>query len=747
MITLDDAQTRSGHASHACATEVFIDLTTTAHAIGRSAGSTRVEWQLAQHVAAQEAAAAAAGTQRETAIRFVAWSSDEAAFIELSPETLKTLRDDCALAPGAPRGTRLASAEFTPAAGRRRILLVTGAGWLSNAQYLHELRALRTRLRAELHAVIHDVTHLMFPHWFPEAEAARIGANLIAMMTSADALMVYSDATAADIETVAARLRVDRAPVRRIALGADLPTASSASAVAPITAMPFSHLLGNRPFVLYVSTITFRKNHDFIYQVWRRLAAERGDELPVLLLVGRVSPDQEVLADRIRRDAAVGDHVRILSGVTDDQLASLYTHCAFTVYPSLYEGWGLPVAESLRYGKVCVTSNAASLPESSGGAAPLLDPLDHAAWCAEIRRLVLDPRALADAEARIKAEYRPVSWADAADRVRAAIAIPASARDLIPHIGDSAANEVAWRIAASEGLMPGEDSEDGGTLRATGDRAHLGLLLDGTPPPGVRVSMSLQPLIASESHVEISLSGHLADACPLAAETAQTPRTAAAWRGILNTRGLLDLDFRVTPALSPGATRADRAPFLLKDLRIERLTAEEAAALEDQQHVRWAAGEIVSFGAGTRGPNFLRHGWDAPAPWGVWSVGPEAGLEFTPFSPGGRGLCLRATLRAFVWPQAPALEVEVLADGRHVATWSFDHRNDRQRTERTVTIPAVSAAALRPLNLTFRMPGCRSPRQLGLSADERLLGIALMQAEWLVAAPGGSDPVRTRDER
>jgi glycosyltransferase involved in cell wall biosynthesis len=732
MMTLDEARTTGRKdAPAAGVTELFIDLTTTAHAIARSAGSTRVEWQMAQRVAAQEAAAAAAGT-RETVIRFVAWSSHENAFLELSPEAVAALHDDCERAPGAPRGTRLEVDGLTPKPGARRILLVTGAGWLSNARVLHEVRALRTRLGAELHAVIHDVTHLMFPHWFPEAEAERIGANLIAMMTSADALMVYSDATAADIETVSTRLCVDRAPVRRIALGADLP----AAAAAPIVSLPFAHQLEDRPFVLYVSTITFRKNHDFIYQVWRRLAAELGDALPILLLVGRVSPDQEVLADRIRRDAAVAGHLHILSGVTDDQLASLYTHCTFTVFPSLAEGWGLPVAESLQYGKVCVTSNAASLPESSGGAAPLLDPLDHAAWCGEIRRLVLDPRALADAEARILADYRPITWADAAERVRAAIAIPAPPRRPHSEVSGAASREIAWRIATSEGLTPGDHAS---TLRASGDRVRLGLLLDDPAPSGIRVSMSLQPLVTSESHVEISLSGHLADACPLTPGAAQTSRTACAWPAILNARGLVDLDFSVTPPLAAGGARTKHSPFLLSNLQVGRLTAEEAAAVERQQHVRWPAGEIVSFGAGSRGMKFLRGGWDAPAAWGVWSVGPEAILEFAPMPLDGRTMFLRATVRAFVWPPAHALDVEVLADGRHVDMWRFDRQEDRQRTERTLTLPIAPAATSRPLILTFRMPGCRSPRQLGMSDDDRLLGLGLVRAQWLTAAPSSSD--------
>lgn len=705
-------------------TELFIDLTSTTHSLRRSAGTTRVEWQFARHVSIGS----------DALVRFVSWSSRDEAFLLLSAESLMEVRDECVDLPGSPRGERLNPAALAPPADGRRLLLVAGAGWLPNSRYLSELLDLRRQLKAELHAMIFDVIHLRQPHWFPEAEAARLGSNLHAMLTSADRVMVSARAIAADVEEVTALRHVEHAPVRRVAFGDDLP---EAGAPGPLDALPFGPEIARRGYVLFVSTITYRKNHDFIYQVWRRLAAELGDSLPILLFVGRVAPDQKMTIDRITRDAAMARHIKVLSDVTDEQLATLYANCAFTVFPSLYEGWGIPVAESLQYGKLCIASNAGALPEASGGVTPLLDPHDHGAWCDEIRRLVLDPDAIANAEARVRSRYRPTSWAEAGAQLRALLAEPVTPRPAIRRAANAGPRDVAWRIAAREGCAPGGD---GVSLRISGTRASVSLLLDEMPRHGVRVWMTLRSLTSAPTHVDITVSGVPTDAWPLVPGAEMAPRAVIVSTETMRQRGLLDLDLRVAPdSVRNAAASLAGAPTLeLRDLRVERLDADEAAAFAQGQAARWTTGDVMAFDAGGRGGTLLQEGWGAPAHWGVWSVAEEASLAFRPVPRGQRALFLRALVRAFVWPQAPTLDVDVLVDGTRVATWQFDHLRDRGRTERTLLVPAsVGNADL--MRITFRMPGCRSPREIGLGADDRRLGLALMKAQWLLERPTAAD--------
>jgi glycosyltransferase involved in cell wall biosynthesis len=84
----------------------------------------------------------------------------------------------------------------------------------------------------------------------------------------------------------------------------------------------------------------------------------------------------------------------------------------FTLYPSLYEGWGLPVAESLAYGKFCLASSAASIPEVGGDLIEYIDPWDVPTWAERIKWYIDHDEDLRRKEQRISEEYQPPRWED-----------------------------------------------------------------------------------------------------------------------------------------------------------------------------------------------------------------------------------------------------------------------------------------------------------------------------------------------
>jgi len=101
--------------------------------------------------------------------------------------------------------------------------------------------------------------------------------------------------------------------------------------------------------------------------------------------------------------------IRILTDVDDAALGVLYDNCRFTLYPSHYEGWGLPVVESLNHGKPCLTSDAPSIVEAAQGAADTLPLMDGEAWMARAFALMSDAEAYAEALARARA-FGGYSW-------------------------------------------------------------------------------------------------------------------------------------------------------------------------------------------------------------------------------------------------------------------------------------------------------------------------------------------------
>ena len=114
----------------------------------------------------------------------------------------------------------------------------------------------------------------------------------------------------------------------------------------------------------------------------------------------------------------------VLEEVDDGTLSALYRGCRFSLFPSLYEGWGLPVTESLGYGKVCIASNRASVPEAGGDFCQYFDPDDLNEAVATIRRAIENPAEIRALEARIATEFRPTPWIKAAEQLLKGVEAP-----------------------------------------------------------------------------------------------------------------------------------------------------------------------------------------------------------------------------------------------------------------------------------------------------------------------------------
>ena len=103
-----------------------------------------------------------------------------------------------------------------------------------------------------------------------------------------------------------------------------------------------------------------------------------------------------------------------LDTVTDGELRALYEAAEFCVYPSLYEGWGLPVGEALSMGKVVLSSNAGSLPEVGGGLVVYVDPWDIRDWARKIFELSSNATYREDLEKKVRDSYMTRTWSQAA---------------------------------------------------------------------------------------------------------------------------------------------------------------------------------------------------------------------------------------------------------------------------------------------------------------------------------------------
>ena len=115
------------------------------------------------------------------------------------------------------------------------------------------------------------------------------------------------------------------------------------------------------------------------------------------------------------------EYLILAEGLTDAEVAWLYRECRFTVFPALYEGWGLPVSESLSHGKFCIASDNSSLPEAGQGLVRHINLLDGREWVEEIERCIADDAYLRSHEEKIAAAYVDRSWQAAADEFYAIV--------------------------------------------------------------------------------------------------------------------------------------------------------------------------------------------------------------------------------------------------------------------------------------------------------------------------------------
>ena len=173
-------------------------------------------------------------------------------------------------------------------------------------------------------------------------------------------------------------------------------------------------------FVITVSTFEPRKNYQVLYQAVKH-AQLLGLRLPRILIVGRPGWSTEELQQMIRADPTTQDALVWLDEVSDNELAWLYENALFTVFPSIAEGWGLPVSESIHFGKFCIASDQASLPEIAGDLIDYVSPYDAAGWAEAISGLAGDRALLAERTDRLVREYRPRTWDSFVDVVKSGI--------------------------------------------------------------------------------------------------------------------------------------------------------------------------------------------------------------------------------------------------------------------------------------------------------------------------------------
>ena len=376
--------------------------------------------------------AIAEGTPEGTAVSFAAYSGVDLCWHAVEAADFARL---CALSASgfdtadpewvAARDTLAAKVAQAPALAFApgAVLVNLGNSW-GFPDYFRALRDMQRDYGLRYIPFIHDCVPLIVPEHCLASTVQAYSRWFGGVALHAHGLLCNSENTLRDVQAQLGQFLPGLdLPGAVLRLDAD-PRAALSGVPAPETTLPALRALRPREeFCLFVSTIESRKNHLLVFHAWLQLLRKHGPaKVPRLVCVGRIGWHSEAAMSLLQNAPELQRHVVLLSKISDQELHALYERCAFTVYNSHYEGWGLPITEALAHGKVVITPRHSSLTEAGGEAAVYFTPQSQPDLLEKLERVIFDRDFRTAQEAVVREKGRPRSWSAVKDQALSAVA-------------------------------------------------------------------------------------------------------------------------------------------------------------------------------------------------------------------------------------------------------------------------------------------------------------------------------------
>jgi glycosyltransferase involved in cell wall biosynthesis len=228
----------------------------------------------------------------------------------------------------------------------------------------------------------YDLSFAVEPAWTTEANRVGCFEGVFRAAAAADWVVAISQATREHFLEVFPRFPAERVRVIH-------PASRFGAGEVNVRAPRAAAQLASGEFWLSVGTIEPRKNQERLAEAYARYLALGGKPMPLVLAGGK-----GWLMEGFRRkldSLGITSNVVLTGYVTDGELGWLYRNCHANLYPSLFEGFGLPVIEGMQFGAPTIASSSTSLPEAAGGAAVLVAPEDVEGWAQAMLRMSTEP--------------------------------------------------------------------------------------------------------------------------------------------------------------------------------------------------------------------------------------------------------------------------------------------------------------------------------------------------------------------
>ena len=252
----------------------------------------------------------------------------------------------------------------------------------------------------KLTTTVHDMTAWSHPELHTEGTVANDKRWAQRTIAHADGIITPSEATRADA------IRWLKLPPERVrAIHHGVAEAYFKPPENEIAAARNTYHL-KKPYILFVSTIEPRKNLDRLLDAYEQLPPDLREEFDLIISGPRGWRSEQTMARLESQPAGI----RTLGYVPEHLLPGLTAGATVFAYPSLYEGFGFPVAQAMAAGTVVLTSNVSSLPEITAGWAELVDPLSTAEIAAGLQRLLISPSLREKLQALASARAQHFTW-------------------------------------------------------------------------------------------------------------------------------------------------------------------------------------------------------------------------------------------------------------------------------------------------------------------------------------------------
>ncbi len=280
-------------------------------------------------------------------------------------------------------------------------LLILSGDW-SDEIFYTTLTAMKQKTDFSIIQIVYDLLPAVQPAFFVPGMSAQVSNYMAAILSIANQILAISQATKKDIQNFQKANKLSPCPVDVFRLGDDFANQSPLQPQIPVEP---------NQFLLCVGTVESRKNHQALYYAVRE-AIKRKIDLPPIVIAGKKGWLVDNLLYLVENDPTISQKIIFLHDATDREIAWLFKNCMFTLYPSFYEGWGLPIAESLFYNKFCLSSGTSSMPEIAGDLVDYFSPNNPAEILGMIHKYTADAKLLKSKEEKIKKNYKPTSWDD-----------------------------------------------------------------------------------------------------------------------------------------------------------------------------------------------------------------------------------------------------------------------------------------------------------------------------------------------